>query len=116
VNFVRLASSGFYDGLPFHRVIPNFVAQGGDPRGDGTGGSKYLVRDELSGVPHLSGIVGLATEGKDTGSSQFFFNEDWNVHLDERYTAFGAVVFGLEAAEALEVGDTIERAFVVPAL
>jgi len=113
VNFVKLASSGFYDGLPFHRVIPNFVAQGGDPRGDGEGGSKNLVRDELSRVPHLLGTVGLATEGKDTGSSQFFFNEAWNVGLDERYTVFGQVVFGLDAAENLQVGDTILSATVL---
>jgi cyclophilin family peptidyl-prolyl cis-trans isomerase len=114
VNFTEHVASGFYDGLPFHRVIPNFVAQGGDPRGDGTGGANALVRDELSTVPHLRGTVGLATEGKDTGSSQIFFNEGWNVSLDERYTVFGEVVFGLEAAEALEVGDTIVAATVLP--
>jgi cyclophilin family peptidyl-prolyl cis-trans isomerase/HEAT repeat protein len=114
VNFVRLAQSGFYDGLGFHRVIPNFVEQGGDPRGDGTGGSNHLVRDELSRVPHVRGTVGLATEGKDTGSSQFFFNEGWNVELDERYTVFGAVVYGFEAAEQLEVGDTMQSVFVLP--
>jgi cyclophilin family peptidyl-prolyl cis-trans isomerase/HEAT repeat protein len=113
VNLVKLAGSGFYDGLPFHRVIPNFVAQGGDPRGDGEGGSKNLVRDELSRVPHLRGTVGLASEGKDTGSSQFFFNEAWNVHLDERYTVFGNVVYGIEAAEQLEVGDVIQSATVL---
>ena len=113
-NFVRLAQSGFYDGLGFHRVIPNFVEQGGDPRGDGTGGSNHLVRDELSRVPHVRGTVGLATEGKDTGSSQFFFNEGWNVELDERYTVFGAVVYGFEAAEQLEVGDTMQSVFVLP--
>ncbi len=112
-NFVKLAGSGFYDGLPFHRVVPNFVAQGGDPRGDGEGGSAHLVRDELSRVPHSRGSVGLASEGKDTGSSQFFFNDAWNVHLDERYTVFGEVVYGLDAAEKLEVGDTIQAAIVL---
>jgi cyclophilin family peptidyl-prolyl cis-trans isomerase/HEAT repeat protein len=114
VNFTQHVATGFYDGLPFHRVIPNFVAQGGDPRGDGSGGANALVRDELSMVPHLRGTVGLATEGKDTGSSQLFFNEGWNVSLDERYTVFGEVVFGIEAAEALEVGDTIVAATVLP--
>ena len=113
-NFVHLAARGFYDGLPFHRVIPNFVAQGGDPRGDGSGGAKNLVRDELSSVPHLAGTVGLATEGKDTGSSQFFFNEGWNVNLDFRYTLFAQVVSGLDVAERLEVGDTILSAQVIP--
>ncbi len=116
VNFVHLAESGFYDGLGFHRVIPNFVEQGGDPRGDGEGGSAHLVRDELSRDPHLRGSVGLATEGKDTGSSQFFFNEGWNVNLDERYTVFGTVVYGLDAAEKLEVGDTMESVTVLPGL
>jgi peptidylprolyl isomerase len=114
VNFTAHVASGFYDGLPFHRVVPNFVAQGGDPRGDGFGGANALVRDELSMVPHRRGTVGLATEGKDTGSSQIFFNEGWNVSLDERYTVFGEVVFGLDAAEALEVGDTIVAAKVLP--
>jgi cyclophilin family peptidyl-prolyl cis-trans isomerase/HEAT repeat protein len=113
-NFVKLAQTGFYNGLGFHRVVPNFVAQGGDPRGDGSGGSKYLVRDELSNVPHATGTMGLATEGKDTGSSQFFFNEGWNVNLDFHYTVFGQIVFGLDAAEALEVGDTIYSAEVIP--
>jgi peptidylprolyl isomerase len=112
-NFVGLVASGFYDGLPFHRVVPNFVAQGGDPRGDGSGGSSHLVREEISRVPHLRGTVGMATEGKDTGSSQIFFNEGWNVSLDNRYTVFAEVVSGMDAAERLEVGDVIVRASVL---
>jgi cyclophilin family peptidyl-prolyl cis-trans isomerase len=95
-------------------VVPNFVAQGGDPRGDGMGGSKHMVRDELSRAPHAAGTVGLASAGKDTGSSQFFFNHGWNVHLDERYTVFGTVSFGLDVAESLEVGDSIQWATVIP--
>ncbi|WP_394825356.1 peptidylprolyl isomerase [Pendulispora albinea] len=113
-NFVRLAGSGFYDGLPFHRVVPNFVAQGGDPRGDGFGGSDDLVREEIARVPHRRGTVGMATQGKDTASSQFFFNHGWNVSLDGRYTVFAETIFGLDAADRLEVGDTIKRARVLP--
>jgi cyclophilin family peptidyl-prolyl cis-trans isomerase len=106
-NFVRLAASGFYDGLTFHRVVPNFVAQGGDPRGDGSGGSDRLVREEISRLAHRRGTVGMATEGKDTGSSQFFVNLGWNVSLDGSYTVFAQVLDGMDAAERLEVGDVI---------
>ncbi len=112
-NFVDLASRGFYNGLAFHRVVPNFVAQAGDPRGDGSGGSERLVREEISPVPHRRGTVGMATAGKDTGSSQFFINEGWNVSLDGNYTVFGEVVFGMSAADKLEIGDTIHSATVL---
>ncbi|WP_394835377.1 peptidylprolyl isomerase [Pendulispora rubella] len=115
-NFVRLARSGFYDGLSYHRVVPNFVAQGGDPRGDGFGGSEDLVREEISRVPHRRGTVGMATQGKDTASSQFFINHGWNVGLDGRYTVFAEVIFGMDAADRLEVGDTIVRTWVLPGL
>ncbi len=112
-NFVHLAESGFYNGLPFHRVVPNFVAQGGDPRGDGNGGSKDLVREEISAVPHQRGTVGMATEGKDTGSCQIFINHGWNINLDGNYTVFARVVAGMDAADRLEVGDVIQRAIVI---
>jgi len=113
-NFVKLAASGFYDGLSFHRVVPNFVAQGGDPRGDGFGGSDDLVREEISRVPHHRGTVGMATQGKDTGASQFFINHGWNVSLDGTYTVFAEVLFGMDAADRLEVGDIVHRANVIP--
>ncbi|HEX4621709.1 MAG TPA: peptidylprolyl isomerase, partial [Myxococcaceae bacterium] len=112
-QFVALAQAGFYNGLPFHRVVPNWVAQGGDPRGDGYGGTT-LVRDEDSLVPHYAGAVGMATAGKDTGSCQLFVDKSWNVRLDQHYTVFGQVVEGLDVAQSLEVGDAINSATVIP--
>lgn len=111
-NFVKLAESGFYNGLSFHRVIPNFVAQGGDPRGDGSGSSDRLVREEISATPHARGTVGVATMGKDTGSSQFFVNHSWNIWLDGGYTVFAKVSSGMAIVDALEMGDVITRASV----
>jgi peptidylprolyl isomerase len=108
-NFVQLVESGFYDGLNFHRVVSNFVAQGGDPRGDGYGGADELIREEI-GLSHKRGTVGMATAGKDTGSAQFFFNHGWNVHLDGNYTVFAEVISGLSVVDKLEVGDVIRRA------
>ncbi len=107
LHFARLVKKKFYDGLVFHRVIPGFVAQGGDPRGDGFGGPGYLVRDELSARSHTRGTVGLATSGKDTGGSQFFINVAPNLHLDGRYTLFAEVTKGMDVVDRLEVGDTI---------
>jgi cyclophilin family peptidyl-prolyl cis-trans isomerase len=109
-NFVGLVERGFYDGLDFHRVVPDFVAQGGDPRGDGYGGSEALVREEI-GASHRRGTVGMATAGKDTGSSQFFINHGWNVHLDGAYTAFAEIVAGMDVADRLEIGDVIRAAY-----
>lgn len=115
LNFVRLVKQSalkqtFYDGKTFHRVVPNFVVQGGDPRGDGYGGPGYLVRDEVSNRVHTRGTVGLATAGKDTGGCQFFINLAPNLHLDGRYTLFGEVTKGMDVAEKLEVGDRIVSA------
>jgi cyclophilin family peptidyl-prolyl cis-trans isomerase len=106
-NFVRLVKQGFYRGKTFHRVVPNFVVQGGDPRGDGYGGPGYLIRDELTPLRHSRGIVGMATAGKDTGGSQFFINLSPNPHLDGRYTIFAEVTKGMETVDKLEVGDLI---------
>ena len=113
-NFVRLAQSGYYNGLSYHRVVPHFVAQGGDPRGDGYGGPGYLIRDEVSWMSHRTGAVGMATAGKDTGGSQFFIDYGPNLHLDGTYTVFAQVVSGLDAAERLEQGDLIISAAVAP--
>jgi cyclophilin family peptidyl-prolyl cis-trans isomerase len=107
VAFQRLAQQGFFDGLDFHRVVPNFVVQGGDPRGDGSGGPSFLVRDEVSLLRHEPGSVGMATSGKDTGGSQFFANELLNVHLHGSYTVFGSVVEGLETVTQTLEGDQI---------
>lgn len=108
LNFVALAKDGFYDGLVFHRVVPNFVVQGGDPRGDGWGGPGYYIRDEFSSEPYMRGSVGVATSGKDTGGSQFFITLSPQPHLEGRYTLFGRVLHGMEAADRIAVGDVIE--------
>lgn len=109
LNFIQLVSSGFYDGLTFHRVVPNFVIQGGDPRGDGWGGPDYMIRCEYSDVPYLRGTVGIATSGKDTGGSQFFITLSPQPHLNGRYTVFGQVISGMEVADSIERGDTITK-------
>jgi len=119
LNFVRLVKQGslkqtFYDGKTFHRVVPNFVVQGGDPRGDGYGGPGYLVRDEVSNQIHERGTVGVATAGKDTGGCQFFINLAPNLHLDGRYTLFAKVTRGIDVAEKLEIGDRILTAKTLP--
>lgn len=106
-QFIQLASSGFYDGKLFHRVVPNFVAQGGDPRGDGFGGPGFLIRDEVSPLRHVRGTVGIATAGKDSGGCQFFINSAPNLHLAGKYTLFAEVVSGLPVVDLLEVGDKI---------
>lgn len=106
-QFIQLASSGFYDGKTFHRVVPNFVAQGGDPRGDGFGGPGFLIRDEVSATRHMRGTLGIATAGKDTGGCQFFINSAPNLHLAGRYTLFAEVVSGISVVDTLEIGDKI---------
>ncbi|MBU0982794.1 MAG: peptidylprolyl isomerase [candidate division Zixibacteria bacterium] len=109
MNFIELADDGFYDGLVFHRVVPNFVVQGGDPRGDGWGGPPYFIRCEYSDRPYKSGTVGIATSGKDTGGSQFFITHSPQPHLNARYTVFGQVLTGMDVANELVQGDVIQR-------
>jgi cyclophilin family peptidyl-prolyl cis-trans isomerase/HEAT repeat protein len=109
VNFVNLARKGFYDGLTFHRVVPNFVIQGGDPRGDGWGGPGYAVRSEFSYRVYHRGMVGMASAGKDTEGCQFFVTHSPQPHLDGRYTIFGQVMSGSEVVDLIQVGDTIDR-------
>ena len=106
-NIVQLAKQGFYKNLSFHRVVPHFVAQGGDPRGDGWGGPGYFIRNEASLAAHEVGTVGIATSGKDTGGSQFFINTATNLHLNGQYTVFAKIVQGYDVAEKLEEGDLI---------
>jgi cyclophilin family peptidyl-prolyl cis-trans isomerase/HEAT repeat protein len=108
-SFVDLARRGFYDGLTFHRVVPGFVTQGGCPRGDGSGGPGYTLRDELSPKPYGRGAVGMALSGRDTGGSQFFITQAPAPHLDGAYPLFGTVTRGMEAAEKIRPGDVIER-------
>lgn len=109
LNFMQLAKDGFYNGLTFHRVVPNFVAQGGDPRGDGWGGPNYFIRCEYSDLPFKRGTVGMATSGKDTGGSQFFMTLSPQPHLEARYTVFGQVVAGMQNVDDIVIGDVIEK-------
>jgi len=111
LNFLQLAAQGFFNGLTFHRVVPDFVIQGGDPRGDGFGGPGYDIRDEINRLRYTRGTVGMALSGPDTGGSQFFIALSEQPHLDGGYTAFGRVVASDEIDEILdsiEGGDLIE--------
>jgi cyclophilin family peptidyl-prolyl cis-trans isomerase/HEAT repeat protein len=109
LSFVRLAHAGFFNGLTFHRVVPGFVIQGGDPSGSGAGGLGLTVRCEYNGRPYGRGSVGMALAGKDTGSSQFFIALEPQPHLDGAYTQFGQVVSGMDIVERIRPGDVIER-------
>ncbi len=108
-NFVNLARRGFYDGLNFHRVIDNFMIQGGCPQGRGTGGPGYRFEDETdNGVRHERGVISMANAGPNTNGSQFFITHiktDW---LDGKHTVFGKVLEGLEVVDAVKQGDTIK--------
>lgn len=106
-NFEKLAKSGFYNGLTFHRVIPNFVIQGGCPKGNGTGGPGYTIKCETVGNPHkhLRGSLSMAHAGKDTGGSQFFICHSPQPHLDGKHTVFGRVTEGVEVVDAIRAGD-----------
>ena len=108
-NFVRLARKGYFDGLAFHRVVPDFVVQDGDPRGDGNGSPGYTIRDEINQRPYLRGTVGMALDWEDTGGSQYFITHGPQPHLDGRYTVFGQVVSGMEAVDALARGDVVRH-------
>lgn len=108
-NFMTLARKGYFDGLSFHRVVPNFVVQGGDSRGDGDGGPGYAIRDELNQEPYVRGTVGMALAWRDTGGSQFFIALGPQPHLDARHTVFGRVVAGMEIADGITQGDVMTR-------
>jgi cyclophilin family peptidyl-prolyl cis-trans isomerase len=108
-NFIRLARKGYFNGLQIHRVVPNFVVQDGDPRGDGSGGPGYSIRDELNERPYLRGTVGMALSTPDTGGSQFFITHSPQPHLDAKYTVFGHVVNGMDVVDRLQQLDVIER-------
>lgn len=112
-NFIKLASSGFYDGVTFHRVIPDFVIQGGDPTGTGAGGPGYSIPCELTGNNqyHDRGVLSMAHRGRNTGGSQFFICHSRNntAHLDRNHTCFGKVVEGLEVIDLIRQGDKIQK-------
>jgi cyclophilin family peptidyl-prolyl cis-trans isomerase/HEAT repeat protein len=112
-NFIRLARSGFYNGLAFVRVVPNFVIQGGDPRGDQNGGPGYQIRDEINLPRYETGTVGMALSGKDTGGSQFFITHSPQPHLDGGYTVFGQVIEGMDVVNRIARGDRIERVEII---
>ena len=109
-NFVTLARKGYFDGLSVHRVVPDFVIQSGDPRGDGEGGPGYSIRDELNERPYLRGTVGMALDlWRDTGGSQFFITHSPQPHLDAKYTVFGRVIAGMDVVDRIQQGDIIRR-------
>ena len=108
-NFMALARTGFFDEVAIHRVVPDFVVQVGDPRGDGEGGPGYTIRDEINMRPYLRGTVGMALDWADTGGSQFFITHSPQPHLDGRYTVFGHVVAGMDVVDRLAPGDVIQR-------
>jgi peptidyl-prolyl cis-trans isomerase B (cyclophilin B) len=112
-NFISLAQKGFYDGLTFHRVIPDFMIQGGCPLGNGTGGPGYKIKCETSGGNqyHDRGVLSMAHAGKDTGGSQFFICHSRNrtSHLDRVHTCFGKVVEGLDVIDQIKGGDKINK-------
>ncbi len=107
-NFVNLAQRGFYDGLKFHRVIADFMIQGGCPEGSGRGGPGYRFEDETNnGVRHERGVLSMANAGPNTNGSQFFITHVATPHLDGRHTVFGKVTEGLDAVDTVAQGDTI---------
>jgi cyclophilin family peptidyl-prolyl cis-trans isomerase len=106
-NFIELARRHYFDGLAFHRVVPNFVVQDGDPRGDGSGGPGYAIRDELNRLWYDRGAVGMALSGPDTGGSQYFLAHSPQPHLDGHYTVFGHILSGYEALDQIVQGDRI---------
>jgi len=108
-NFIALVRKNYFRGVQLHRVVPDFVVQDGDPRGDGEGGPGYTIRDEINQRPYLRGTVGMALEWADTGGSQFFITHSPQPHLDARYTVFGQVVSGMDVVDRLQQWDTIDR-------
>jgi peptidyl-prolyl cis-trans isomerase B (cyclophilin B) len=116
-NFIELSKKGYYDGITFHRVIPDFMIQGGDPTGTGAGGPGYSIDCELTGVKqfHDKGVLSMAHRGRNTGGSQFFICHSRNntAHLDRVHTCFGKVVEGIDVIDLIKQGDTIEKITIV---
>lgn len=116
-NFVKLAKKGYYDGLTWHRVLPDFVIQGGCPKGNGTGGPGYTIDCELDGDKqyHDRGVLSMAHAGRNTGGSQFFVchGRTNTAHLDGNHTCFGIVTEGIEVVDKIRVGDTIDEIKIV---
>jgi peptidyl-prolyl cis-trans isomerase B (cyclophilin B) len=114
-NFVFLAKESFYDGVTFHRVIPDFVIQGGDPTGTGSGGPGYQFEDEVKENPltHERGVISMANAGPNTNGSQFFITHSPQAHLNGKHTVFGKVVKGLEVVDKIQTGDTMNQVAVL---
>ncbi|HMD89578.1 MAG TPA: peptidylprolyl isomerase [Anaerolineaceae bacterium] len=114
-NFVFLSHEGFYNGVTFHRVISNFMIQGGDPTGTGTGGPGYHFEDEFKGNPlvHETGSLSMANAGPNTNGSQFFITHSPQPHLNGKHTVFGKVVKGQEVVNAIRQGDVINKVVIV---
>ena len=108
-NFEKLANSGFYNGLKFHRVIPDFMIQGGCPKGTGTGGPGYTIKCEINRQKHGTGALSMAHAGKDTGGSQFFITHSPQPHLDGKHTVFGKVEKGMEVVNKIKPGDVMRK-------
>lgn len=110
-NFEKLVKKGFYDGLTFHRVVPDFVIQGGCPKGTGTGGPGWTIKCETANNPrrHGRGALSMAHAGKDTGGSQFFITHRPTPHLDGVHTVFGGVTSGFEVVDAIRAGDRMKK-------
>ncbi|MFO7997198.1 MAG: peptidylprolyl isomerase, partial [Dehalococcoidia bacterium] len=108
-NFVFLARDGFYDGLTFHRVVPDFVVQGGCPIGDGSGGPGYRFDDEITGHTHVAGALSMANSSADTNGYQFFITYTPKHHLDGRHSVFGRLIEGMDVMEQIEQGDVMIR-------
>jgi peptidyl-prolyl cis-trans isomerase B (cyclophilin B) len=112
-NFEKLANSGFYNGLKFHRVIPNFMIQTGDPKGNGTGGPGYTIKCEINSHKHGAGALSMAHAGKDTGGSQFFITHSPQPHLDGVHTVFGQVERGMAVVNKIKQGDKMNKVTVI---
>ncbi len=113
-NFVTLAKKGFYDGLTFHRVVPGFVVQGGDPKGNGTGGPGYSIKAEFNKQKHVRGAVAMArSQNPDSAGSQFYITFGPQPGLDGQYTVFGHVVSGMEYVDKIKVGDKMKSVKII---
>ena len=115
-NFVTLAKKGFYNGLIFHRVVPDFVVQGGDPQGNGTGGPGYTIKAEFNKQKHVRGTLAMArSQHPDSAGSQFYITYGATPHLDGNYTVFGKVTSGMEHVDRIKQGDRMKTVAIVEA-
>ena len=113
-NFVTLAKKGYYDGLAFHRVVPGFVVQGGDPKGDGTGGPGYKIKAEFNKHKHVRGTVAMArSQDADSAGSQFYITFGPQPNLNGSYTVFGQVVSGMELVDKIQIGDKMKSVKII---